>query len=110
MAHVLVTRGDLQGAMTLYEQALEIKERVGDLQGKASTLGMMAQLQYRQGQRDPALTNMRECLHLFEHLGATREIATAREVLQQMERAQPGETVFRSIGRWWQRLRGAGKK
>ena len=43
MANVAVTRGDLDGALDLYRQSLDIKERLGDAQGKAATLVMMGQ-------------------------------------------------------------------
>jgi hypothetical protein len=34
MAGIYVTRGDLDGAMKLYQQSLETFERLGDLRGK----------------------------------------------------------------------------
>jgi len=101
MAGVLETRGDLAGAMSLYEQSLDLKERVGDLQGKASTIFNIATVQYRQGQRDLAFANARESLRLFEHLGATREIAQVREILQQMEAGGGGQvTIPDAVAAW----------
>lgn len=42
MAGVFVTRGDLDKAMSLYQQSLQLKEQLGDLQGKSATLHAMA--------------------------------------------------------------------
>ena len=44
MANLFVTRGDLNQAMKLYQQALAITEMLGDLQGKGTTLAMIGQL------------------------------------------------------------------
>jgi hypothetical protein len=41
-ATLLVTRGDLDGAMRLYEQSLAIKESLGDVRGTSATLHEMA--------------------------------------------------------------------
>jgi hypothetical protein len=42
MAYVLVTRGELDGAMGLYQQSLATHEALGDVQGKGATLHQMA--------------------------------------------------------------------
>jgi tetratricopeptide (TPR) repeat protein len=38
MAYILRLRGDLDGAMRLYQETLELFERLGDLRGKSATL------------------------------------------------------------------------
>ena len=86
-AQILETRGDLAGAMSLYQQSLDIDDALGDVRGKGATLVMLAQIQFREGKRELALHNTRESLRLFEHLGATREMAQVRQILAQMEGA-----------------------
>jgi hypothetical protein len=55
MAGVLVTRGDLDGAMRLYEQSLAIKESLGDVRGKSATLHQMAGVLVTRGDLDGAM-------------------------------------------------------
>ena len=73
--------------MSLYQQSLDINEALGDVRGKATTLVMLAEIQFEEGKRELALQNTRESLRLFEHLGATREMAQVRQILAQMEGA-----------------------
>ena len=42
MAGVIAQQGDIDRALQLWQQSLEIKERIGDVQGKAATLAEMA--------------------------------------------------------------------
>ena len=55
--------------MALYEESLEIKEKVGDLKGKGATLSMMAQVYVTRGDLDRALALYEESLELLEKLG-----------------------------------------
>jgi tetratricopeptide (TPR) repeat protein len=68
MANVLVTRGDLDGAMRLYQQSLELEERLGDLRGKAITLGMMGQALWAQGKHGEAIASLWGGLKLLRQL------------------------------------------
>jgi hypothetical protein len=90
MANVLVTRGDLEGAMRLYEQSLAIKESLGDVRGKSATLANMAVVQFRQGAQETALGNARESLRLLRAMGAARDAAQVEQIIQQMEAALSG--------------------
>ncbi len=69
MANVAVTRGDLDGALDLYRQSLDIKERLGDAQGKAATLHQMANVAVTRGDLDGALDLYRQSLDILERLG-----------------------------------------
>jgi tetratricopeptide (TPR) repeat protein len=64
MASILRLRGDLDGAMRLYQEALEIFERLGDLRDKAVTLGMMGQALWAQGKRGEAIASLWSGLEL----------------------------------------------
>ncbi|WP_296753341.1 tetratricopeptide repeat protein [Roseiflexus sp.] len=89
-ATLLVTRGDLDGAMRLYEQSLAIQERLGDVRGTSATLVMMAQIQFARGDHETALRNARESLRLLQAMGAAPDAAKAAEIVQQMEAALAG--------------------
>ncbi|MFL5800798.1 MAG: tetratricopeptide repeat protein, partial [Roseiflexaceae bacterium] len=68
MAGVLVTRGDLDGAMRLYEQSKEIDEALGDVRGKGVTLANMAQILSEKGELEVAQWYYEQCLAIFESL------------------------------------------
>lgn len=42
MAGVIADQGDIEQALQLWNQSLELCERIGDVQGKAATLANMA--------------------------------------------------------------------
>jgi hypothetical protein len=44
MAGLIAQREDIEGAIALYQQSLEIDERINNVQGKAATLANMAYL------------------------------------------------------------------
>ncbi len=84
-ADLLVTRGDLDGALALYQQSLALWESLGDVHGKSATLVMMAQIQFMRGEHDQALSNARESLRLLQAMGAQPDAAKVAEIIQQME-------------------------
>jgi tetratricopeptide (TPR) repeat protein len=69
MAYILRVRGDLDGAMSLYQQALEIKEGLGDLKGKSATLHAMANVFVTRGDLDGAMKLYQQSLEIHERLG-----------------------------------------
>jgi tetratricopeptide (TPR) repeat protein len=71
-ATLLVTRGDLDGAMRLYEQSLAIKERLGDVRGKSATLHQMAGVLVTRGDLDGAMRLYEQSLAIQERLGDVR--------------------------------------
>jgi tetratricopeptide (TPR) repeat protein len=64
--------GDPDGAMRLYQEALEIAERLGDLRGKGDTLYEMAYILRLRGDLDGAMRLYQEALEIFERLGDLR--------------------------------------
>ena len=48
MAQVFLTRGDLDRALALYQESLQLKEQIGDIKGKAASLSMMANVYWQQ--------------------------------------------------------------
>ena len=85
LATIYTVRGDLEEAMRLYREALSILEQLGDQQGRASTLTMMAQLQAVLGERAAAIRNLQEALAIFQRLGMPRETAQVQEILAQVQ-------------------------
>jgi tetratricopeptide (TPR) repeat protein len=80
-AFLLTHFGDLDGAMRLYQQSLEIKERLGDLKGKAATLHEMAYIYVTRGDLDGAMRLYQQSLELDERLGDLKgKAATLHEM------------------------------
>jgi tetratricopeptide (TPR) repeat protein len=61
--------GDPDGAMRLYQEALELFERLGDLQGKGATLHQMAYILRVRGDLDGAMRLYQQSLEIEERLG-----------------------------------------
>jgi tetratricopeptide (TPR) repeat protein len=71
-ATLLETRGDLDGAMRLYEQSLAIQESLGDVRGKSATLHQMAGVLVTRGDLDGAMRLYEQSLAIQESLGDVR--------------------------------------
>jgi tetratricopeptide (TPR) repeat protein len=71
-ATLLETRGDLDGAMHLYEQSLAIQESLGDVRGKSATLHQMAGVLETRGDLDGAMRLYEQSLASDESLGDVR--------------------------------------
>jgi tetratricopeptide (TPR) repeat protein len=69
---VLVTRGDLAGAMALYEQSLAIKDGLGDVRGKSATLHAMANVLVTRGDLAGAMALYEQSLAIKDGLGDVR--------------------------------------
>ncbi|KAB8331772.1 tetratricopeptide repeat protein, partial [Scytonema tolypothrichoides VB-61278] len=62
-------QGDISGAIALWEQSLEIKERIGDVGGKAATLNNMARVIAQQGDIERAIALWQQSLEIVERIG-----------------------------------------
>jgi tetratricopeptide (TPR) repeat protein len=71
-ATLLETRGDLDGAMRLYEQSLAIQESLGDVRGTSATLHNMAHVLVTRGDLDGAMRLYEQSLASDESLGDVR--------------------------------------
>jgi tetratricopeptide (TPR) repeat protein len=69
MAQVFLTRGDLDRALSLYQESTELSEQLGDKKGKAASLSNMAQVFLTRGDLDRALSLYQESTELSEQLG-----------------------------------------
>ena len=68
-AYIYAQQEQVEQALTLYQQALDIEERIGDARGKAVTLQHMADIYAQQGQVEQALTPYQQALDLTERIG-----------------------------------------
>jgi tetratricopeptide (TPR) repeat protein len=71
-------------AIDLYQQSLEIKERIGNVQGKAATLAMLGNLLARQGDRPTAITYLQESIAILQHLKSP-DAATVEQMLRELD-------------------------
>ena len=61
--------GKIEEAIALYNQSLEITERIGDIQGKASTLHNLAGIYAKRGDVDEAIALYNQSLEITERIG-----------------------------------------
>ncbi len=76
-ANIHRDRGEYEEAMELYKKSLEIKEKIGDLQGKALALVMLGQLLVGHGddeERAQGLAHIMEGFVILKKLGAVDAI------------------------------------
>jgi len=59
----------VEGAIALYQQSLEIKERIGDAQGKAATLHELGRLKANQGEVEAAIALFNQSLEIKDRIG-----------------------------------------
>ncbi|MHC5735912.1 tetratricopeptide repeat protein [Nostoc sp.] len=62
-------KGEVDEAITLYNQSLEINERIGDVQGKATTLQSLGMLKADKGEVDEAIALYNQSLEINERIG-----------------------------------------
>ena len=71
-------------ARRLYDESLEIKEKLGDQSGIAVTLGQLGLLAMGAGDKEAARRLLREALSIFERLGSPYA-ELARQSLERVE-------------------------
>jgi tetratricopeptide (TPR) repeat protein len=69
LAIVYNDQGETETAIALYQQSLEIKEKIGDVQGKAATLNNLAYIYANQGEIDEAIALYQQSLEITEKIG-----------------------------------------
>jgi tetratricopeptide (TPR) repeat protein len=102
MANLLAWQGQIERAMDLWRQSLEIKEQIGEARGKASTLHSMAGVLAQQGKIDRAMDLWRQSLEIDNEIGSVQgKAATLHEMAGVL--AQQGK-FDRAIELWRQSL------
>ncbi len=69
VAGIYANQGQVNEAITLYQQSLALQEQIGNVQGKAATLHCMAIIYANQGQVNEAITLYQQSLALQEQIG-----------------------------------------
>jgi hypothetical protein len=85
--------------MRLYQEALEIFERLGDLRDKAVTLGMRGQALWAQGKRGEAIASLWSGLELLMRLGIEPQTQQAMASTLAGWRQQMGAEAFDRLWR-----------
>ncbi|WP_442944929.1 tetratricopeptide repeat protein [Nostoc sp.] len=62
-------KGEVDEAIALYNQSLEITQRIGDVQGRAGTLQSLAILSANKGEVDEAIALYNQALEIYERTG-----------------------------------------
>ncbi|MGJ5672180.1 MAG: tetratricopeptide repeat protein [Nostochopsis sp.] len=62
-------KGEVDEAIALFNQSLEIKERIGNVPGKAATLHSLGIIYANKGQVDKAIALYNQSLEIFERIG-----------------------------------------
>lgn len=73
--HASLAAGDMTAALQDYTQSLALRERLGDLQGKAITVSAMAALHMQRGAWDAAAAASGEALAIARQLGEPGDVA-----------------------------------
>ncbi len=84
LANVCVTRGDLDRALGLYQESLQLLEQIGDIRGKAASLHQMAQVYVTRGNLEGALGLYQESLQLNEQIGDIQGKAASLSMMAQV--------------------------
>ena len=69
LASLKANQGDVEGAIALYQQSLEIEEQIDNVQGKAATLHQLAILKANQGDVEGAIALYQQSLEIQEKIG-----------------------------------------
>ena len=69
LAWIYNDQGEKEAAIALYQQSLEITEKIEDVQGKAATLHQLAIIYANQGEIDQAIALYQQSLEIQEKIG-----------------------------------------
>ena len=77
-------QGDVEGAIALYQQSLEIEEKIGNVGGIAPTLHQMATLKANQGDVEAAIALYQASLDITEKIGDVKTKAATLAMMGQL--------------------------
>ncbi|MHC5744130.1 MAG: tetratricopeptide repeat protein [Nostoc sp.] len=69
LAGIYVNKGDMDEAIALCNQSLEITERIGNVQGQAATLHELGRIYANKGEVDEAIALYNQSLEIIERIG-----------------------------------------
>jgi tetratricopeptide (TPR) repeat protein len=81
LAGIYANQGEIDQAIALYQQSVEIEEKIGNVQGKAATLAMMGQLLAdAKGDTQQGLAYLEQSLAILQRLRSP-DAATVQEII-----------------------------
>jgi tetratricopeptide (TPR) repeat protein len=72
LAWIYSDQGEKETAIALYQQSLELIEKIGDMQGKAATLRCLATIYSNEGEIDQAIALYKQSLEIEEKIGGVQ--------------------------------------
>ncbi len=92
LAILKANTGQIEQAIALYQQSLELSASNGDVRGTAITLGMMGQLlAYEKGDFATALNYLQQSLEILERLQSPEAETVRRAIARVQQMAQKRE-------------------
>ena len=93
LAGIYAKTGKIEEAIAHYQQSLEIKESIGDVQGKAATLHQLASIYADTGKIDDAIAHYQQSLEINESIGDVQGKAATLAMLGQLLAYKKGDFV-----------------
>ncbi len=85
LAILKANTGQIEQAIALFQQSLEIKERIGDAQGKAATLAMLGQLLADgKGNFDTGVNYLQQSLEILQRIQSP-DAETVRQIIARVQ-------------------------
>jgi tetratricopeptide (TPR) repeat protein len=84
-------RGEIETAIALYNQSLELTERIGDVKGKAANLHQLARLYANRGEIETAIALYNQSLELTERIGDVKVKAATLAMIGQLLADERGD-------------------
>jgi tetratricopeptide (TPR) repeat protein len=84
MAIIYAQQGQVEEAIALYQQSIDIEEQIGNVQGKAATLHCMAIIYAQQGQVEEAIALYQQSIDIEEQIGNVQGKAITLGMMAQM--------------------------
>jgi len=98
-AFLIAQQGEIDTALDLYRQSLQIKEQINDVQGKAATLHAMAGIVAQQGEIDTALDLYRQSLQILEQINDVRgKAATLHQMASNSQYENRSQFLYNGNG------------
>ena len=69
LAIIYANQGEVARAIELYQESLQLKEKIGDVQGKAASLHQLAGIYANQGEVAPAIAFYQQSLEIYQKIG-----------------------------------------
>ena len=87
---IYAAQGEVAKAIALYEQSLGLKEKIGNVQGKAATFAMLGQLLAdEKGDFEKALNYLQQSLDILQYLRSP-EADKVREIIARVQQMPDG--------------------